>query len=86
VTTSPYLETVRLIVSTTMRVPIDRVTVESSYQNLEGWDSLANLALVARLGEDLELEFTDDEIVEMTSVAGILKMLDQKLPRPASQD
>ena len=85
-TTSPYLETVRLIVSTTMRVPIDRVTVESSYQNLEGWDSLANLALVARLGEDLELEFTDDEIVEMTSVAGILKMLDQKLPRPASQD
>jgi acyl carrier protein len=69
-----------------MRVPIDRVTVESSYQNLEGWDSLANLALVARLGEDLELEFTDDEIVEMTSVAGILKILDQKLPRPASQD
>jgi acyl carrier protein len=86
VTTSPYLETVRFIVSTTMRVPIDRVTVESSYQNLEGWDSLANLALVARLGEDLELEFTDDEIVEMTSVAGILKILDQKLPRPASQD
>jgi acyl carrier protein len=70
---------VRFIVATTMRVPLESVTLESSFENVDGWDSLANVALVARLAEDFEIEFSDDEMERTTSVASIMKLLEEKL-------
>ncbi len=77
--TPPNLDMVRFIVATTMRVPLESVTLESSFENVDGWDSLANVALVARLAEDFEIEFSDDEMERTTSVASIMKLLEEKL-------
>ena len=77
--TSPFLEMVRVIVSSTMHVPIERVTADSSYLNLEGWDSLANTALLAQVAEHFEVELTDDEMESATSVAAILELLATKV-------
>lgn len=81
-TPSAYFDAVRFIVATTMRVPLESVTTDSSYENVQGWDSLANLALVARIGEDLGVEFSDVEIEQTTSVAAILDLVERKLGRP----
>ena len=70
---------VRIMVSAEMRVPLERVTADSSHLNLEGWDSLANTALIARLAEHFQIEFTDEEMEQATSVAAILRLLDQKV-------
>jgi acyl carrier protein len=69
---------VRVIVASTMHVPLERVGAESSYLNLEGWDSLANTALLAHIAEHFEIEFDDEEMEEATSVAAILRLLDEK--------
>jgi acyl carrier protein len=69
---------VRVIVASTMHVPLERVTAESSYLNLEGWDSLANTALLAHVADHFEIEFSDDEMEEATSVAAILRLIDKK--------
>jgi acyl carrier protein len=76
---SPFFDMVRVVVSSTMHVPIDRVTAESSHLNLEGWDSLANTSMLAQLAEHLEVEFSDDEMEEATSVASILRLLEAKV-------
>ena len=77
--TSQNFDMVRFIVATTMRVPSESITAESSYLNVDGWDSLSNVRLIARLAEDFEVEFTDDEMEQTTSVASILKLIDEKV-------
>ena len=71
-------ERVFKVISQVMNVPIEQVNGNSSYENIEQWDSLAHMNLILALEEDLKVKFTDEEIAGMIDVNLILKALRSK--------
>jgi acyl carrier protein len=49
--------------------------LDSSIENVEEWDSLNHMNLVLSLEQEFQIEFSDGEIIEMTSVMKILEIL-----------
>ncbi len=66
------------IVSQVMNVPVEQLNEDSSPDNVENWDSLKHMNLILALEEELNFTFSDEEIVEMLSVATIIETLKEK--------
>ena len=62
-----------------MNVPIESVKEDSSPETIETWDSLKHMSLILTLEEEFRVQFSDEEIVEMLSVAIIMDVLTHKL-------
>ncbi|MDY6987191.1 MAG: acyl carrier protein [Thermodesulfobacteriota bacterium] len=68
------------IVSHVMSLPVEQLNEDSSPDTVENWDSIKHLNLVLALEEEFNIVFSDEEIVEMLSVALIVKTLKNKQP------
>lgn len=66
------------ILADTFRVKPSDITSETTIDNIDTWDSLTHMELVANLEEGLGIEFDGDEIAEMISVGAIEKMISRK--------
>jgi len=55
-----------------------KLTAETTDRDIDGWDSLAHIQLVAALEEEFELEISASEIAEINSVAKILEIVGEK--------
>ena len=55
--------------------PVGNVQPETKREEIEGWDSLGTLTLMARLDEDFEIILPDDDFSELRAVEDILKIL-----------
>ena len=53
--------------------PIDWSTVR--YQEVEGWDSVAHMAIVAELEDRLGIMLDTDDIIDMSSVQASIDIL-----------
>lgn len=71
-------EDIRKILADTFRVKLSDITSETTIQNIDTWDSLTHMELVANLEEGLGIEFDGDEIVDMISVSAIEKIVNGK--------
>jgi acyl carrier protein len=63
------------ILSTIMDVPAEQINRKSSPDTIASWDSLSHMKLVIALEEEFQVEFSDDQIVDMISVELILATL-----------
>lgn len=63
------------IVSRVMDVPVKQLNEDSSPDTVENWDSLKHMSLILALEEELNITFSDEEIVKMLSVKLILESL-----------
>lgn len=66
------------IVASTLHIPSDAVTDQLAMSEVETWDSLQHMNLIASLEQAFGVEFTFDEIVSMQSVAEIKHVLVSK--------
>lgn len=66
------------IIAQVMNVPAESLHEESSPETIESWDSLKHMSLILTLEEEFGIQFSDEEIVEMLSVALILDVLTHK--------
>ena len=64
-------EVVRRVVSSVLGIPEDEVTETTGPETVEAWDSLQHMNLILALEEELEIQFSDDDIVQMLDVAKI---------------
>ena len=55
------------VLSRLFNVSPDLITEDASPDTIENWDSLRHMKLVLALEEEFEVEFTDDQVVEMLS-------------------
>lgn len=69
------LEKVRSIVAEVSEVEIERVSLQSSPDNLEEWDSLAQVNIVLSLEQEFGRQFSPEQIEYMASVEKILEVL-----------
>lgn len=68
-------EKVLQVVSRVMDVPVTELNEDSSPDTVAGWDSLKHMNLVLALEEELGVQFSDTQIVEMNSIGLILEIL-----------
>ena len=74
-TNDAILEKVRNIVAEVSEVEVARVSLQSSPDNLEEWDSLAQVNIVLSLEQEFGHQFSPDQIDSMVSVEKILEVL-----------
>lgn len=58
---------IKKIMSAVFEISIDKINRESSPDSIESWDSLRHMKLVLSLEDEFEVEFTENEVVEMLS-------------------
>lgn len=56
-----------------------RISEETSMENLEEWDSLFHMTLMASLGEDFSIELTTEDIVKAKDVKAIIDIVTEKM-------
>jgi acyl carrier protein len=55
--------------------PVEKIRQETIRDEIETWDSLGILTLIARMDEDFHILLTEEEIQQLRSVADILNLL-----------
>jgi len=73
------MEKVKKIIAETFRIKESDITSSVNMKDIDSWDSLTHMELIANLECELEIEFTADEIMEMVDVAHIEKIVGEKL-------
>lgn len=58
---------------------MDEVSMNTSQDNCENWNSLRHLNLVSELEDEFDLEFEPEEIAEMHSVNSIIEIIKKRL-------
>jgi acyl carrier protein len=74
-TNEAILERVRYIVAEITEVEVERITLQSSPDNLEEWDSLAQVNIVLSLEQEFGHQFSPSQIERMVSVEKIVEVL-----------
>ena len=69
---------IKNIMSVVFDIPVDQIKDNSSADTIESWDSLKHMNLVVALEEEFEIEFKDDEILEMMNYPLIIEVLKNK--------
>jgi acyl carrier protein len=71
------------IASDVLGAPIEQLDGSSSPDTVESWDSLNHMNLVLALEEEFEVQFSDDQIVELLSIDA---MVDALSAMPGARD
>ena len=61
-----------------LQIPVSEVTDELAMTDLEVWDSLKHMELIASLEEQLDIQLSFDDIVAMRSVGDIKRVLSDR--------
>ena len=70
-------EKVRSIIAETINVPPEIVTDTLSIGDIEQWDSMGNMAIIAALEEKLGVEFPLEDLFEVNSVQSIVAEIEK---------
>ena len=68
-------ERIKKVMSAVFEIPVEQIKDDSSPDIIDSWDSLKHMNMVVALEEEFEVEFTDDEILEMMNYALIKSIL-----------
>jgi len=69
---------IKKIMSDLFEIQEDTITNDTSIHNVENWDSLNHIQLVALIEEKFKMTLTADEITKMINFAEIIKILQDK--------
>jgi acyl carrier protein len=70
---------IRNVMSTVFELPVENFNKLSSPDNIASWDSLKHMNLVVALEEEFEIEFLEDEILDMMNFELIFTILSTKV-------
>jgi acyl carrier protein len=61
-----------------LEIPVTQITAELAMKDLDVWDSLKHMELIAALEQQFDVQLTFDEIVAMRSAGDIKRVLSNK--------
>ena len=61
-----------------LQIPVTQITAELAMKDLDVWDSLKHMELIAELEREFDVQLSFDEIVTMRSVGDIKRVLSDK--------
>ena len=70
------LDKVREIISDVTHYPLGRIDEQSTYETVEGWDSVAQINVIVALESEFDVSFTAEEVFELNTVRKLLDALE----------
>jgi len=70
---------IKNVMSAVFEIPVEQIKDDSSPDTIESWDSLKHMNFVVALEEEFEIEFSDDEIIELIIMKLIKTVISDKL-------
>jgi acyl carrier protein len=70
---------VRRVVSSVLGLPIEQVTLKTSNDDVENWDSLSIVNLMMAIEEEFQVALSPEEAADLLSVELITHVLQEKL-------
>lgn len=70
-------ENVKEIIADTLNVDKSKITDNLAIGDIEQWDSMGNMAIIAALEEKLGVEFPIEDLFELNSVSAIVNEIDK---------
>ena len=77
--TEPLLDRIRRVAADVLETSVDKITLDSSPETIDTWDSVHHLNLVLALEQEFDLQFEPEEIDQMKDVRHILEILGSKV-------
>jgi len=72
---------IRQIAADIFQMPLAQVTVASSPESIEAWDSMGHLNLVLALESQMGVSLPPEEIEQMKSIGAIVELVQRHLGR-----
>lgn len=72
------MQEAKRLLANTLRIDPKRIGDEATMRDLPQWDSLAHMELIALVEECLATTLSMDEILEITTVPGLARVLASK--------
>lgn len=72
------MEKLNEIISNVLELDESKLTDELTINDVDSWDSLRQMELIANIEEEFGIELTFDEISDMTSVKRIREIVSEK--------
>ena len=69
------MQEAKRILADALRLDCSRISDEATMRDLPQWDSLAHMELIVLVEENLRTTLSMDEIMDMTSVTGLARIL-----------
>jgi len=60
------------IATTILNVPADSLSLDSSPESIENWDSLSHMKLILAVEEELKIQFTDKQISSIKDIKSLI--------------
>ena len=73
------MEKIKKVISETFQIKESSITSQTNMQDIDSWDSLTHMELIVSLEDEFSIEFTADEIMAMTDVEKIEKVVGEKV-------
>lgn len=70
-------EKVRDIISRTINVTPDLITQSLTIGDIEQWDSMGNMAIIAAIEEQMNIEFPIEDLFELNSVQSLIEEIEK---------
>jgi acyl carrier protein len=71
-------------VADVFETPVESIQPQTPRDDIETWDSLGILTLIARMDEDFHILLTDEEIQRLRSVGDVLDLIRERGADPGS--
>lgn len=70
---------VREIVAVTINLPVEQITESLSIGEIQEWNSMANIAIVAAVEDEFNIQIPEDDLFEMTGIQNISEEVEKVL-------
>ena len=70
-------EKIREIIATTLNVAPEIITESLSIGDIEQWDSMGNIAIIAAIEAQMGIEFPIDDLFELNSVKALIDEIEK---------
>ena len=75
--TANVLEQVRNVASDIFGIPANKITVDSSPETIESWDSVQHLNLVLALEEKFGVQLEPEDIEQMKNIGAVAALVER---------
>ncbi len=69
---------VKKVIAEILDIEIDSINDNTSPETVESWDSLKQMNIIVALEEEFDIEFSDEDIIEMLSFRLICEVVGEK--------
>lgn len=72
------LDELLVVISESFQVPISSVSIKTSKENTENWDSLNHLVLFLKIENRFKIKFSIEEIQQIETVEKLFNLINEK--------